>query len=65
MEDQGNEYSFFQGIHARIDIRIDISISIRSWTTKIGMQVHVQDLTKMRPMKQILVTLLGQNQVTN
>ena len=65
MEDQGNEYSFFQGIHARIDIRIDISISIRSWTTKIGMLVHVQDLTKMRPMKQILVTLLGQNQVTN
>ena len=28
MVDQGGEYSFFQFIHLRIDIRIDISISI-------------------------------------
>ena len=27
MTDQGNEFSFFQGIHVKIDIRIDIPIS--------------------------------------
>ena len=33
---------FFQVLHAKIDIRIDISISIRSMTTKFGKQVHLE-----------------------
>ena len=28
MEDRGNEFSFFQYIHTRIDTRVDISTSI-------------------------------------
>ena len=39
---------FFQDIYVRTDIRIDISISIRSMTTKFGKQVHVGELTQMR-----------------
>ena len=45
MADRGVEFSLFQGIYARIDIRIDISISIRPMITKFGKQVHLQDLT--------------------
>ena len=48
MADWGGEFSFFQDIYVRIDIRIDISISIRSMTTKFGKQVHVGELTQMR-----------------
>ena len=55
MADLGAEFSFFQGIHARINIRIDMSISVRPITTKFGKQVYGQDLTQMRPIKQLLV----------
>ena len=44
MADRGGEFSFFQGIH----VRIDISISVRPMITKFGKQVHLQDLTQMR-----------------
>ena len=65
MADQGREFSFFQDIHVRIDIRSDISISIRPMTTKCGKQVHLQDLTQMRLIKQVLMTSLHQDHVTN
>ena len=39
MADQGNKFSFFQDIHVRIEIRTDISISIRPMTTKFGKQI--------------------------
>ena len=61
MADWGGELNFSQGIY----VRIDISISIRPMTTKFGKQIHVQDLTKMRLIKQVLVTSLRQNHVTN
>ena len=56
MADRGGEFSFFQGIHVTIYIRIDISISIRPMITKFGEQVHVQDLTQITLIKQVLVT---------
>ena len=56
--DRGGEFNFFQGIHLRIDIIINISISIRPMITKFGKQVHLQDLTQMRLIKQVLVTSL-------
>ena len=65
MADQGGEFSFFQDIHVRIDIRSDISISIRPITTKFGKQVHLQDLTQMRLIKQVLMMSLHQDHVTN
>ena len=55
MADRGGKFSFFQGIHARIDI-IDISISIGPMITKFGNKVHLQDLAQMRLIKQVLVT---------
>ena len=58
MVDRGGEFSFFQGIHVRIDIKTDISISIRPMITKFGKQVHLQDLTQMKVNRQVLVTLL-------
>ena len=63
MADRGGEFSFFQGFHEKIDIRIDISISIKPMTTRFGKQVHLQDLTQMKLIKQMLVTSLLQ--VTN
>ena len=65
MEDRGGEFSFFQGIYVRFDIRIGISISVRPMTTKFGKQVHLQDLTQMILIKQVLVTSLLQDHVTN
>ena len=65
MTDGSGELGFFQGIHVKIDIRIDISISIRPMTTKFGKQVHLQDLTQMRLIKQVLLTSLHQDHVTN
>ena len=61
MADPGGEFRFFQGILERIDMRIDISISIRPMTTKFGEQLHLQDLTQMR----LILTLLRQDHVTN
>ena len=40
MANLGGEFSFFQGIHVRIDLRIKMSISLRLLTTKFGKQVH-------------------------
>ena len=45
MGDRGGEFRFFQGIHVRIDIRIDISISIRPLTNKFDKQIHLRELT--------------------
>ena len=61
MADLGGEFRFFQGILEKIDMRIDISISIRPMTTKFGEQLHLQDLTQMR----LILTLLRQDHVTN
>ena len=58
MVDLDDEFSFFQGIHVRIDIGIDISISIWAMITKFDKQVHLQNLTQLRLIKQVLVTSL-------
>ena len=55
MAHRGSEFNFFQDIYVRIDIRIDISISIRPMTTKFDKQVYLQDLPQMRLIKQVLV----------
>ena len=55
MTDRGGEFSFFWGIQLTIDIRIDISIFIRSMTTKFGKEQHLEELTQMRLIKQMLV----------
>ena len=64
MADRGGEFSFFEGIHVRIDIRIDTFISIKPIITKFGKQVHLQDLAQMRKIKKLLVTLSHQDHVT-
>ena len=61
MADRGCESSFFQYIH----LRIDIFISVRPKITKFGRQVHLQDLTQMRLIRQVLVTSSHQDQGTN
>ena len=61
---QGSDFSFSQGIHVRIHLEIDISISIRPMTTKLDNQEHLQDLTQMRPIRQGLVMSLHQDYVT-
>ena len=65
MVDQGSAFSFFQSIHVRINIRIDMSISIRPMITKFGIQVHLQNLIQMRLIMQELVTSLHRNHLTN
>ena len=63
--DQSYEFSFFWDIHVRINERIYISISIRPMKTKFGKQLHLEELTQVRLMKQVLVMSPGQNHVTN
>ena len=48
--DWGSEFSFFEGIHLRIDISTSISLMI----TKCGKQVYLQDLTQMRLIKTVV-----------
>ena len=61
----GGEFSFFRGNHVRIDIRIFISIFTRPMTTKFVKVVHLEELTQMRLIKQILMTSSRQDHVTN
>ena len=65
MADQGDLFSFFQDTHIKIDIRIDISISVRPMVTKFGKQVHLQNLTQTRVIKQVLVMSPQQGQVAS
>ena len=65
MADWDYGFRFFQGIDVTSDIRIDISISIRSMITKFGKKVDLQDLTQMSLMRQVMVTPLRQDHVTN
>ena len=65
MVDRGGEFSFFQDIHVTIDKRIDISVSVRPMIPQVGNQVHLQNLTQMRLIKQVLMTSLRQDHVTN
>ena len=48
MMNWGSEFNFFYGIHIRIGIRIDISISK---STKFDKQVHLEELIEMRQIK--------------
>ena len=62
MADRDRKFSFFQ----RIDKRIDIPISIRPMIANFGKQVRLQqDLIQMRLIKQMLVTSLRLDRVTN
>ena len=65
MADQSGACNFFQGIHVRTDIRNDIFIAIRPMTTRFGKHVHQGELTQMRLIKQVLVTLSRQDHITN
>ena len=42
--------------HARIDVRIDISIFIRPISAKFAREVHLQEFSQMRLIKQVLMT---------
>ena len=55
----------FLGIHARTDIRIDISISIGPISIEFGKQVYLQELSQMGIIKQMLVMPSLQDHVTN
>ena len=50
----GGGFSLFRDIHVRIYIRIDISISIGAVTTTFGDEVHLEELTLMILIKQVL-----------
>ena len=66
MGNRGGEFSFFQEIHVRIDIRIDISYSMRLMITKFDKEVHIDTIwLKMRLIKQMLVMPLRQNHPKN
>ena len=65
MVDQGCDFNFFRDVRVETDIRIDIAISIRPMTTKLGKHVHLEELTQMRLIKQGMVTSLRQDDVKN
>ena len=51
MADWKYKSSFLQGIHVRIDTKIDISISIKTITTKFHKQILLEELTQIRLIK--------------
>ena len=59
------EFSYFQDIHVRIDLKIDISISIEPMIIKFDKQLHLQQLTPIILTKQVLVMSSRHNHVTN
>ena len=61
MEDRRDEFSFSLCIH----VKIDISIPIIPMITKFGKKVHLQDFIQLRLIKQVLVTSLRQDHMTN
>ena len=61
MADGDGEFSFFRGIHVRIDMIIDIH---KTMTTKFSKQVHLKELTRMNLIK-VKITSSGQDHVTN
>ena len=63
--DQSCEFSFLWDINVRINERIYISISIRPKTTKFGKQLHLEELTQVRLIKQVLVISPSQDHVIN
>ena len=65
MAGRGVEFRFLRDNHVRIDIKIDISISIRPMTTKFGKQLHLEELTKIRLIKQVLLMSSRQDYVAN
>ena len=65
MAEQGCGFSLFSVIHVRIDIRIDTSIIIRNMTTKFCQQAHLEEMTQVRLIKQVLVKFSRQHHVTN
>ena len=65
MADQGGEFSFFQGIHVKIEEKVDIFISRKSMIPKFGKQVHLSELTQMRLIMQVLKMSASQTHVAN
>ena len=65
MADRGSEFRSFQGVHVRIDTKIDTSISIRPMTIKLGKQAHLRELSQLRLTKQVLVTSSRQGHLAN
>ena len=53
MVDRGGDFSLFQSVHAKTDIRI--GSFIRSMTNIFGKQARLRELTQMRLIKQVLV----------
>ena len=49
----------------RIDVRIDVSISITPLIIKLGKQVYLNNLRQMRLIEQVLVTSSRQDPETN
>ena len=65
MADWGGEFSISQGNQVRFDIKFYISITIKPMITKFSKQVHLQGLTQMRLINQVLVTSSCHDHVTN
>ena len=49
------DLGFFWDTQIQIDIRVDISISVRPMTIEFGTQVHVDESIDLRVISQILM----------
>ena len=65
MMDQGSEFSFPWGPHLKINIRIDICLSIRPTTTRLSNQVHLDELNQMKLIKQVQMTSSHEDHLKN
>ena len=49
------DFGFFWDTQMQIDIRVDISISVRPMTIEFGTQVHLDESIDLRVISQILM----------
>lgn len=51
----GLDFGFFWDTQIQIDIRVDISISVRPMTIEFGTQVHLDESIDLRVISQIFM----------
>ena len=64
MVDRRGDFRFLRDIHVITEMIVDISTSMRPMVTQFGKKVHLDKLSHLRLIEQVLVALPLQNRVT-
>ena len=64
MVDRRGDFRFLRDIHVITEMIVDISTSMRPMVTQFGKKVHLDELSHLRLIEQVLVALSLQNRIT-